>query len=260
VDCYLDDLISVIPDLNKNELRGASAIPLAIHLIGRPVSDVEPIPRDPLISIKKLLAEGGLKEIQTVLGWVFDTHRLLILLPVDKFLAYSKQIQAVLANKKAPYDELDNLTSRLTYVGSIIPQAYHFLNQIRHLKDPTKNRHYSKLPQAVEDDLCLFLLFLKQACDGISLNLITFCRPTHIYRANACDHGIGGYSKCGRFWHWEITLSLWCRASISILEFMASLVGMCVCKLGHRDLKPYSLGGGVPSREGDSKPLGSRPF
>jgi hypothetical protein len=226
VDCYLDDLISVIPDLNDNELRGASAVPLAIHLIGRPISDSEPIPRDPLISIKKLLAEGGLEEIQTVLGWILDTRRILILLPVDKFLAYSKQIQAVLAAKKASYDELDTLTGRLTHVGIIIPQAYHFLNRIRHLKDRTKNRRYSKIPQAVEDDLRLFLLFLKQACDGISLNLITFRRPTHIYRADACDHGIGGYSKRGRFWRWEIPPNLRCRASINILEFVASLVGM----------------------------------
>jgi hypothetical protein len=41
VDCYLDDLISVIPDLNDNELRGSAAVPLAIHLSGRPISDSE---------------------------------------------------------------------------------------------------------------------------------------------------------------------------------------------------------------------------
>jgi hypothetical protein len=89
---------------------------------------MEPILHDPLISIKKLLAEGGLEEIQMVLGWVLGTCRLLIILPVDKFLAYSKQIQAVLVNKKASYDELDTLTGRLTHVENIILQAYHFLS------------------------------------------------------------------------------------------------------------------------------------
>jgi hypothetical protein len=63
VDCYLYDLISVIPDLHDNELSGASAVPLVIHLIGRPISDLELIPHDPLIAIKKLLAEGGLQEV-----------------------------------------------------------------------------------------------------------------------------------------------------------------------------------------------------
>jgi hypothetical protein len=119
VGCYLDDLSSVIPALNNKELRGVFAVPLAIHIIGWPVSDVEPIPHDPLISIKKLLTEGGMEEIQTVLGWVLDTHRLLILLPVDKYLAYSQQIQAVFANKKAYYDKLDTLISHLTHVAKL---------------------------------------------------------------------------------------------------------------------------------------------
>jgi hypothetical protein len=129
-DCYLDDIISIIPDINKNLKRGAAAVPLAIHLIGRPMADSEPIPRDDLISLKKLIAEGGLKEVQTVLGWILNTRTLLVSLPEDKFLAYSKQINNLLEKTKASFVELDILTGRLVHVALIIPQAHHFLNRI----------------------------------------------------------------------------------------------------------------------------------
>jgi hypothetical protein len=227
-DCYLDDIISIIPEIGDNIKRGAAAVPLAIHLIGRPIAESEPILRDELISMKKLIAEGGLEEIQTVLGWVLNTRELMVLLPVDKFLAYSKQINECLKEMRATFENLDTLTGRLTHVALIIPQAHHFLNRIRHLKDCTKNRRTSKIPKPVADDLHLFLSFLKQAKDGISLNLVTFRKPTHIYRDDACEHGIGGYSKDGRFWRWEIPEELRSRASINILEFVASIISLWV--------------------------------
>jgi hypothetical protein len=44
------------------------------------------------------------------------------------------------------------------------------------------------------DDLKLWLHFLKQAVNGISLNLLTFFYPTHIRCSNASEHGISGFS------------------------------------------------------------------
>ena len=60
VEPHIDDLIASAPDLGDNKDRMSAATLLAIHALGRPVSDSEPLPRDDLASIKKLLAEGRL--------------------------------------------------------------------------------------------------------------------------------------------------------------------------------------------------------
>eukprot|EP00978_Attheya_sp_CCMP212_P012404 scaffold30875_cov50-Attheya_sp.AAC.4 len=63
-DLYLDDGVTVVADIDDNLNRAAAAIPLAIHIVGRPRSGNEPIQREELLSIKKLTAEGGLSEKQ----------------------------------------------------------------------------------------------------------------------------------------------------------------------------------------------------
>jgi hypothetical protein len=50
----------------------------------------------------------------------------------------------------------------------------------------------------------MFLGFLKIAKDGISLNIIAFRRPTHIYRSDSCPTGLGGYSDKGWAWRWYL--------------------------------------------------------
>jgi hypothetical protein len=75
------------------------------------------------------------------------------------------------------------------------------------------------------DDLGLWLLFLHQATNGISLNLITFWLPTHIGHSNACEHGIGGFSAMtGVVWWWEIHLELWWWATLNVLKYLAGYV------------------------------------
>jgi hypothetical protein len=49
--------------------------------------DSEPIQHQNILSIPKLLAKGMPDECQIVLGWLLDTHRLLVRLTDDKFQA-----------------------------------------------------------------------------------------------------------------------------------------------------------------------------
>jgi hypothetical protein len=58
------------------------------------------------------------------------------------------------------------------------------------------------------EDLKLMLNFLKMANKGISLNSITFRRPTHVYRSDSCPAGLGGYSHEGFAWRWYIPENL----------------------------------------------------
>ena len=54
----------------------------------------------------KLLAEAGPEEVKTILGWICDFRRLLILLPVNKFIAWSKAIEDMLSSGKTTAKEL----------------------------------------------------------------------------------------------------------------------------------------------------------
>ena len=62
----------------------------------RPVQADEPLPRDAMLAIEKALAEGALAEIQVVLGWLIDTHWLLISLSPEKFNWWIAELNAAL--------------------------------------------------------------------------------------------------------------------------------------------------------------------
>jgi hypothetical protein len=66
--------------------------------------------------------------------------------------------------------------------------------------------------------------FLDKAHDGIDLNLLSFRRPTHIYRSDLSPFGLGGYSDKGFAWRFELQPGLRFRASNNLLEFMASII------------------------------------
>jgi hypothetical protein len=98
VDGFIDDLINVFVDSPENCARQPHVVPLAMHITSRPHAgeDTEPIPRRPILSLPKLVAEGRPEEIQTVLGWTLDTRRLEISLPLDKYTAWSADIRRVM--------------------------------------------------------------------------------------------------------------------------------------------------------------------
>jgi len=223
-DVYLDDMVAVGPDLPGNARRLEAAIPLAIHTICRPIMQPEPIPRKAIISTNKLKAEGAIEERKLLLGWLFDTRRLLISLPDDKLQAWSTDIKHLLGTKQATHPQLDKLVGRLNHVGYIIPTARHFLSRIRKLKTKAKFKRQVSIPSLVLADFELWLTFLSSANKGISMNLLTYRQPSHLFRSDACEHGLGGYSADGLAWRWHLPNHLLSRAHINLLEFLASII------------------------------------
>jgi hypothetical protein len=74
-DVYIDDIFNVFPFRSENHLlRGRNAALLAIDLMGRPTHPNDPLPRDPLIAVKKVVAEGTPSEVLIILGWQIDTR------------------------------------------------------------------------------------------------------------------------------------------------------------------------------------------
>ena len=226
-DLFLDDLVSIIVDkspVSRKRLR--AAVPLAIDATVRPLAKNEPLPRDPFLKQSKVTAEGALEEIKTILGWVFDTRRLKVSLPQDKYKAWSSTIESILQKGTANQKELETMIGRQTHAAAIMPMARHFICRIRYAQSKMNypNQEY-KLKKHVLEDLRLALDVLDTASKGISMNLLTFRLPSIGYFVDACEHGLGGWNSWGIYWFIEFPDKLLGRAHINLLEFLASLIG-----------------------------------
>ena len=155
VDGYIDDGITVA--LNTPETKGliaraAQAVTMALFLIFRPLAKtIEAIVRPDILSVRKMLAEGGLHELVIFLGWSINTRRLTVALPEDKYLAYSSQIEDCINDKRSiPGKKLKTLVGRLNHVCFVIPDGRHFMNRLRALQESTPDaprpRHEGRPP------------------------------------------------------------------------------------------------------------------
>jgi hypothetical protein len=206
---------------------------LAIHTVGRPVANPEPVPRHELTAEKKLIAESLLEEVKTTLGWLLDTRRLIIGLTMDKFAEWSASIHFMVIMEKCSYADLDTLVGRLNHVCFIIPTARHFMSRLRWLLQGAWAGRGIRLRPQVLADLRLWLSFLRLAFSGISLNLLSFRTPTHVFRSDASEHGIGGFcGLSGQAWSFEVPpdCRVGCREGISLnlFEFLGGIISIWV--------------------------------
>ena len=110
----------------------ASSCPFSDRRHSPPLAKNEPLPRDPFLKQSKVTAEGALEEIKTILGWVFDTRRLKVSLPQDKYKAWSSTIESILQKGTANQKELETMIGRQTHAAAIMPMARHFICRIRY--------------------------------------------------------------------------------------------------------------------------------
>lgn len=231
-DCFIDDIFSLAPFLPKLGLtahRLVHATMVAIDAIGRDPSSADVLARDFLLSVSKTTAEGTPTERLTILGWLLDTRRLLILLPHDKFIAWTADIDEILqdSRQRVPVKVLESLIGRCEHVVNVIPEAGHFLGLLRRALQRAKSkwRGLVRLTKDERDDLRLWKLFLKRAHEGVDMNNITVRLPTTCTLSDACTYGLGGYSaRTGRAWRWHLPPHCVGFKSINLLEFLASSV------------------------------------
>ena len=102
---YIDDGACAVLDAPWNQRmvqRAAQAMVMALFLIFCPLCALlEPLPRPDPASIRKMLAEGGLKEIVIFLGWLINTRSFTIALPPEKATAWKNEIRTMLNRKRA---------------------------------------------------------------------------------------------------------------------------------------------------------------
>ena len=229
-DCYLDDLFTCFLDTPLAIWRGARVALLLVYLIGRPIAEVEPLPRDDLLSFDKLLAEGTPEETKHILGWEVDTRRFLLRLPVDKHTSWTTDIHRLLQLPTLTYDDLATTIGRFNHAAYVVPTARAFLCHLR------RGKHYALkrgkpiiLDPHQRTELKQWLFFLAQAREGLNLNLLTLREPTIILRADACEHGVGGYSMTsGVAWRYSIPQDYWGWLTLNLLEYIASVITIAV--------------------------------
>jgi hypothetical protein len=228
-DSFIDNLIRVFLDTPWNRAREPHAVPLAIHVTSQPhAGSAEPIKRCELMSKPKLIAEGGPVEDQTVLGWILNTRSLLIILPFDKFEAWSCDLKAIIADRKETFGQLETTVGRLNHAAYIIPLSWHFLNRIRLRIRVRKHKKQSlSLAQDKIDDFKLWVVFLAKAKSGISMNKTTIRQPTKICWSHSCPFGIGGFLLSGRAWRIRVPESspiYGLDIANDLLEFLGMMV------------------------------------
>ena len=154
---------------------------MGLYLTCRPLAGKnEPIQCPHPASIRKMIAEGQLRETITFLGWFINTRSFTISLPTEKWKAWSTKIEQILESRTQSLAELSSLIGQLNHVCYIIPDARHFMNNLCHMEIIARKSKKVKLTRRTIDDMILWLDFLKSAKTDISINRVIFRKPTII--------------------------------------------------------------------------------
>jgi hypothetical protein len=228
-DSFIDDLIRVFLDTDDNRATQPHAVPLAIFVSNRPhAGDAEPVPRRENLSGPKLEAEGTPAEIQVVLGWEMNTRLLLVILPFDKFVAWTADLSDAIRTHTVTLGRLHTLVGRLNHAAYVIPLSRHFLGRLRQCLHFVRNSQQEiTLSKEEIADLSLWVHFLLNARQGISMNLLTLRRPSQGGISDSCPFGMGGFTWNGRAWRIRIPESSSIHGvseANNVLEFLAMAV------------------------------------
>jgi hypothetical protein len=242
-DAYIDDIFTVFPFASEDGFqRGRNAALLAIDVLGRPVHPDDPLPRDPIVATKKVMAEGTPSEVLTVLGWQIDTRRMLIQLPAEKADAWNADLNALIhdGDKGWPIDgkRMESIQGRNIHVATMVPGAIHFQSRMYSVIKRAKRFRVTRLKAEERRDLRFLQHLLGVAKRGIDINTVVYRMPNHIGRSDAFEGGIGGFDlRSGRAWRLEIPLELRHRKSQNFLEYLACMTQL-MCMLNEGDWKP----------------------
>jgi hypothetical protein len=192
--------------------------------------------REDCLSLSKLEEEGTLAEKLVILGWEINTRLLTLALPSKKFNIWQNDLKSTIKEKKITYKKLETVVGRLNHSATACPIMRYYLNRIRNTlikwdKSSALKSCEQYLSKTVLDDLQLWVeYFLPKIHQGISLNIISFRRPSYICWSDACPQGLGSYDYKGNAWRFQIPDSF--RQSMlqqnNSLEFVASLVSVWV--------------------------------
>ena len=182
----------------------------------------------------KLRAEAGPAETKVILGWDSNFRRLMISLPKNKFVAWTTNISQLLLNETTTAKELESTIGCMGHLALIMPGVHNFHSCLRNLQQMATHCCSINISKTCRNNLILMLSFLEIAKWGIYMNLIAFHWLTHIYWANPCLFGLGGYLDEGFAWCFELPEELCSRATNNFLEYIASIISPWIDMLAGR--------------------------
>ena len=223
---FTDDIISSFIHFadNKTSLF-LHAITVAFETFVRPIaSKPGHLPRDNMMSLDKLSQEGTPSDNLTILGWIVNTSYLEASLPRHKRDLWILDTKVLLHSKVIQFKLLEQLIGKLNHAAAIIPMTRNFLAPLRDALGQASQFGYTSLSQLERHTLLFWELILIYAGDGISLNLLSLRMPNQICIADACSHGMGGFScNSGRAWQFSIPTRLQNKRHINFLEFLSCI-------------------------------------
>ena len=146
---------------------------LTVRTVSHPLAQKEPVPRDKIIEQSKVKAEGVLEEIKIVLGWLYNTRTLCVILTETKFIAWTKNIQDILSKDEIKANNLEMLIGRLNHTALIILLARHFFSRIRYFHSEMNAFAWYQLSTNSGENLKLYMWILLKSHQGILINLLT---------------------------------------------------------------------------------------
>ena len=75
----------------------------------------DPIPREEISSLAKILAEVGAEEIKIIIGWILNFRTLTIHLPENKCIAWKEDILGITESVNTSFKELEQMIGRLVH-------------------------------------------------------------------------------------------------------------------------------------------------
>jgi hypothetical protein len=164
------------------------------------------MPQYDIISLKTFKAEGHLEEQKTILGWILNTRSLKISLPPHKHSKWRREVEKLTNLPTVKAKQLKAILGRLNHMACIYNTMCHFLGQIyQALYRTNSTKGWTKLKEKEIQDFHNFISFLDSASRGILMKNLTFRKPTHIYRSDSSELGLGGYNiTSGVAWQFEL--------------------------------------------------------
>ena len=239
-DVFIDDFIGVTVDIGNNKERLKVAPGTVIHAVANITEDDLGVKRDHFIAKDKCQAEGALAERRICLGWNLDTRRLTVELPTHKFIAWSRDVEMLISRKSISHSDLLSLIGKLENVITIVKMMGHFMNNLYSLEEKAfaAKPHAVRITPRAKEDAKLHKKCLEKAHAGISMNLLTFRRPTHLIIGDACEHGLGAFhAESGVGYRYVIPPDLRGRAHINLLEFLTQVIQIWLDAIERRIVK-----------------------
>ncbi len=82
----------------------------------------------------KLFTVAGVTKLKMILDWEFDFRCLRISLPENKLIAWTTDVNHLLAAGTTTAKELESMIGQLGHLTLVVPGIYHFLSHLRELQ------------------------------------------------------------------------------------------------------------------------------